>query len=75
MAHRDDGMFKVTEGPLAVIRQCLHCKHHEVVRKGRPGVGRGYGMREGNKARGRMIQHVKTAHPAEYAAAIEAAKR
>lgn len=67
--HADDLMFKVSTGPLAVIRQCLHCKHFEIVRKGLPGVGRGYGMREGNKARGRIIQHVKTAHPEQYAAA------
>lgn len=70
VVNRDTLMYKTTEGPQAVIRNCLYCKHFELVRKGRPGVGRGYGMREGNKARGRIIQHVKAAHPTELAAAI-----
>jgi hypothetical protein len=61
-------MYREVSGPRAVVRQCQCCKHFELVRKGIPGVGRGYGMREGNKARGRIIQHFKTAHPAEYAA-------
>jgi ribosomal protein L13E len=65
----DAAIFKVTEGPLATIRTCLFCKHSEIVRKGRPNVGRGYGLSEGNKARGRMIQHIKAAHPSEYESA------
>lgn len=48
---------------MATVRACLLCKHTELVRKGRPGVGRGYGMREGNMARGRMMTHIKEAHP------------
>lgn len=59
-------MFTVHEGPLAVVRQCTLCKHFELVRKGLRGVGRGYGMREGNKARGRIIQHIKLNHPGTY---------
>ena len=55
--------YSEKRGPMAVIRQCAHCKHFEIVRVGMNGVGRGYGMREGNKARGRMIQHIKSAHP------------
>jgi len=55
--------FRVVKGPLAVIRVCEICGHKEVVKVGIPGVGRGYGMREGNKARGRMIQHIKSQHP------------
>jgi len=52
--------FKTINGPLAVVRVCLICGHTETVRKGRPDAGRGYGFRYGNKARGRMIQHLKT---------------
>jgi len=48
---------------MATVRVCDICGHIEKVVKGRPGVGRGYGMREGNKARGRMIQHIN-AHKA-----------
>lgn len=64
----DKLLFAVFEGPRAVVRGCLFCKHFEKIQKGLPGVGRGYGMREGNKARGRMIQHVKEEHPEQYAA-------
>ena len=65
-ANAVDALFSHMEGPLAVVLQCSMCKHFELVRKGLRGVGRGYGMREGNKARGRIIQHIKSAHPAEY---------
>ena len=54
--------FTVAKGPFAVVRICRYCKHYETVPIGR-GYGRGYGMREGNKARGRMIQHLKQTHP------------
>ncbi len=54
--------FSTKSGPAATVRTCRLCGHAEIVRKGRPGVGRGYGMREGNKARGRMIQHIKWTH-------------
>lgn len=69
-----DSLYKTYEGPLAVIRACSCCKHFEIVRKGLHGAGRGYGMREGNKARGRIIQHIKTAHPERYAEAVKAAR-
>jgi len=59
-------MFKEVSGPLAVLRECTLCKHHTIVKKGIRGVGRGYGLREGNKARGVMIQHFKTVHPEKY---------
>jgi len=68
MMANDKAIFTVHEGAFMVVRGCRFCKHIEKVRKGIPGVGRGYGMREGNKARGRMIQHVKEAHPEQYAA-------
>lgn len=50
--------FFTVRGPFAIVRVCGVCGHTEKVAKGRPGVGRGYGMREGNKARGRMIKHI-----------------
>lgn len=56
-------------GPLAVVRACNLCKF-TLIRKRRPGVGRGNGMREGNKQRGEIIQHIKATHPAEYAEAM-----
>lgn len=62
-----DKLYKTVVGPMAVIRTCTVCGHFEIVKKGLRGVGRGYGMREGNKARGRMIQHIKQAHQAELA--------
>lgn len=58
----EDHFITVTGG-IATIRRCNICGHLERVEKGRPNVGRGYGMREGNKARGRMIQHIKDCHP------------
>lgn len=61
------------EGPLAVVRGCrlcdFHLLRHKAVR-GRAAGGRGVGFREGNKQRGAIIQHIKTAHPAEYIAAM-----
>jgi hypothetical protein len=54
--------FTTVEGPFAVLRCCNHCRHVEKVQKGLRGAGRGYGMREGNKARGRMIEHINTVH-------------
>lgn len=74
MAHRlgfaraeNNGLFTKVAGPFAVVRVCNFCKHTEKIAVGFEGAGRGYGMREGNKARGRMLQHIKAAHPAEYA--------
>jgi hypothetical protein len=66
-----DPFIKCVEGPLAVIRTCTICKFALVRRKSAPGrspLGRGTGMSLGNKQRGEMIQHVKTAHPVEFAA-------
>ncbi len=71
----DDLLFTGFEGPRMVIRSCRWCKHMELVPKGLRGVGRGYGMREGNKARGRMIQHVKVEHPREYEYAMTLYRR
>ena len=51
--------IKTHRGPIAVVRECTICGYTDKIRVGVRGVGRGYGMREGNKSRGRMIQHVK----------------
>jgi hypothetical protein len=59
----------VMRGPLAVTRACRLCKWFDN-RKKVAGRGRGAGFREGNQQRGRLIQHLKEAHPAEYAAAM-----
>lgn len=58
-----DHLYKTVSGPFAVVRLCLICKHGETVPRG--AFGRGHGLREGNKARGRMIQHIKASHPNE----------
>ena len=55
-------------GGLSSVYACRWCSRVEIVRVGLRGVGRGYGFAEGNRARGRIIQHVKSAHPDEYRA-------
>ena len=62
MAHWADEFIGCKEGPLAVVRWCRLCDFHDVRRK-TEGLGRGAGFRYGNQQRGRLIQHVKTAHP------------
>ena len=66
-----DDLILTTEGPFAVSRGCKLCKFYDVRRKVR-GLGRGNGMREGNKQRGRLIQHIKAEHPEAYAEALAA---
>lgn len=63
-AREDNGHFITVRGPLASVRSCKYCKHVEVYRY--TGGHRGAGMVGGNKARGRMIQHLKAAHPDKY---------
>lgn len=60
--HPADKFIKRFEGPLAVVRSCTICGHFDRLPKVRGG-GRGWGMREGNKQRGRLIQHILAAHP------------
>ena len=60
----------VMQGPFGVTRACRLCKWHDFRRKV-TGSGRGAGMREGNKQRGRLIQHLKAAHVAEFTAAMK----
>jgi hypothetical protein len=62
--HPAEKFIKATDTAFAIVRTCTICKHYDMVRKGRPGtMGRGWGMREGNKQRGRLIQHIKEMHP------------
>lgn len=60
--HPAEKFFRRGNGPLAIWGTCCLCKHGTATPKER-NPGRGWGMREGNKLRGRMIQHVKDAHP------------
>lgn len=66
MRPKDSDLFHTYRGPLSVVRACKWCPHVELIKKGVRGAGRGYGMREGNKARGRIITHVRENHPEEY---------
>ena len=54
-------MFTTTRGPWCSVRKCKFCGHVEVYNY--TGGHRGAGMVGGNKANGRMIEHIKTAHP------------
>ena len=59
--HPADKFISHTDGPFAIVRSCKLCRHSDIVRKERA-PGRGWGMREGNKQRGRVIQHVNAEH-------------
>jgi len=61
MKNYDKHFYKVS-GPLGVNRQCKYCRFNVFLSTGIEGVGRGYGMRYGNRARGEMIQHLKATH-------------
>jgi len=62
--HWADDFYTYRDGPLAIVRSCNLCRFFDLVKKAPQGsAGRGWGMREGNKQRGRLIQHIKTAHP------------
>jgi hypothetical protein len=64
MPHWSDPHIKKLETPMGVVRSCRvpGCKFF-VFRRKFYGSGRGEGFREGNKQRGALIQHLKTAHP------------
>lgn len=68
-SHPVERLIVRVEGPFAVVRACKLCKFVHS-RPKLQGTGRGTGMREGNKQRGILIQHIKAEHPAEYAAAM-----
>lgn len=60
--HPAEKFFSRHNGAFAITAGCKLCKHVDIARKERA-PGRGWGMREGNKQRGRMIQHIKSEHP------------
>lgn len=60
MPHKADKFIRHISGPFATVRTCTICGFSDKFPRG---SGRGYGMREGNKSRGRLIQHVKQCHP------------
>ena len=63
MTHPAQKFIAHADGPLAIVRSCKLCKFSDVVRKPPVGRrGRGWGMREGNKQRGRLIQHINAEH-------------
>ena len=64
-----DKLFETRVYPGASLRVCVICRHSEIYKF--TGGHRGAGMVGGNKARGRMIEHLKSAHPDEYAKAKE----
>jgi hypothetical protein len=72
----EDRYIGRTETGMAVGRWCKLCKFSHTRRKPTGmmvgNVGRGNGMREGNRQRGILIQHLKTEHPKEYAEAMAA---
>ena len=62
-------------GPSAITGWCKICNFGHVTRKPPEGRrGRGWGMREGNKLRGLLIQHVKERHPDLYGETMAEAK-
>lgn len=64
MSHPVDQFIVKYESGLSLVRACRLCGHVDTVRKlPRGRAGRGWGFREGNKQRGRLIQHVLENHP------------
>jgi len=59
MLHPAERFIRVYEGPTRIVRACTLCGWYDTRRRG---VGRGAGFAEGNKQRGRAIQHIKQEH-------------
>lgn len=55
--------IQITRGPFATVYQCPSCKHTESFKSGRPGTGRGHGLRMGGGCFSRMVAHVRKEHP------------
>lgn len=53
-------LITTDEGPFGVAKTCRICGFMDYRQRGR---GRGAGFRLGNQSLGRVIQHIKTAHP------------
>ena len=60
--HPAEKLFTRAAGPIGIAAHCNLCRHKEFIPKAHK-PGRGWGLRETNKLRGRMIQHVKQCHP------------
>ena len=62
MSHPAQKYIRTTNGPFGIGRTCTICGFGLTTKKV-SGGGRGWGMREGNKLRGAIIQHIKEQHP------------
>ncbi len=61
--HWADRYITKIDGPFGIGRSCKLCSFGVTAKKPAAGFrGRGWGMREGNKLRGQLIQHIKTEH-------------
>ena len=59
-----EGLVLRTNDRVSMGAVCTVCGYRDAVLKvSRP--GKGWGLREGNRLRGRMIQHVQDMHPGE----------
>lgn len=58
--HKSD--VKIFRGPRGTVYGCPHCKRAELVLRGGPGSGRGYGMRTGGAAFSRLAAHIRSDH-------------
>lgn len=54
--------IRVHRGPYATVYACPSCKHIEKFTSGRPGVGRGHGLRNGGACFSRMVAHIRREH-------------
>ncbi len=61
-SHPAQKYIREINGPIAIGRSCTLCGFGVTKQKERR-PGRGWGMREGNKLRGALIQHIKAEHP------------
>lgn len=55
--------IKVTRAALATVYACPCCNHFERFANGRPGTGRGHGLRQGGGCYSRMVAHIRREHP------------
>lgn len=55
--------IKKHRGPMATVYACPCCSFTLKFERGRPGVGRGHGLRNGGKLFHQMCAHVRSEHP------------
>lgn len=64
MKDKARALVKRTSGALATIYACPFCKNYcQIMRKGIPGVGRGYGLGMGGALSSRVAAHIRKEHP------------